>query len=388
MLLDFLIFTGLLFSFLTAFLIRFRFVPNTFSSNLLASYLFLNAFCTSFYLLIIYGLINYFPYLYKVPAPISFLIPPISYLYVRSVLNDQHGFKKFDLIHLVPFVFFSINYLPFYFMDMGEKSRLVYEITQNFELTYLVQNGLLPEWVNVAARAILSFLYLGLQWKLIISFFKKNENPVSKQFGIVKKWVFDLTLMQTFYLSALLIVYVTNALLVIYATPIDDFLRYSAGFLVGATLLFVSGYLLWNPKLLIGLPTLAIRRHETLNFDANTDDEPEFEIIDHHLKKYRLFLEPDLKIHVLSEAVNISPRKISYSIGESVYDNFNDYINHLRIDYATGLIKNRYLEQYSVDALSESSGFNSKNAFYRAFKKVHGCTPGKFAEQKMVVSKA
>jgi len=385
MLLDLLIFSGILLSMLTAFLIRFRFVPTTFSSNLLASYLFLNAFCTSFYLLIIYGLINYIPYLYKVPAPMNFLIPPISYIYVRAILNDEHGFKRTDLIHLIPFVFFTINYLPFYFMDIGEKSVLVNEITQRFESTYLIQNGLLPEWINIAARAFFFFFYLALQWKLILSFFKKWENPESKQFARVKKWVFDLTLMQTFYLTALFVVYVANALLVVYATPIDDIIRYSAGFLVGATLLFISGYLLWNPKLLIGLPNLSLPRAETSNLIVN-DSNRIFETVDRHLRKYRLFLNPNLKVHGLSEAVSISSRKISCGIGESPYQNFNDYINHLRIAYATDLIRNDYLQQFSVDALSETSGFNSKNAFYRAFKRVHGCTPGKYYERRATVS--
>ncbi|MGB7395693.1 MAG: AraC family transcriptional regulator [Pricia sp.] len=388
MLLNFLIFTGVLFSFLTAFLISFRFTPTTFSTRLLASYIFLNALCTSFYLVIVYGLINYFPFLYKVPAPLTYLIPPICYIYVRAVLNDENGFKKSDVIHLLPFLFFTVNYLPFYFMDIGQKSMLVFEVTQNFESTYLIQNGLMPEWINIAARSLLAFVYLGLQWRLILTFFKKHRNSVSNQFALIKKWVFDLTWMQTFYLSALFVVYVANALLVFYNTPVDDFIRLSAGFLVGATLLFISGYLLWNPKLLIGLPHLSIRKSGVSDMEANSEEKIIFEMVDRQLKEGRLFLDSHLKITSLSEIVNISSRRISYSIGESPYENFNDYINHVRIEHATQLIQNGYLEQFSVDALSESSGFNSKNAFYRAFKKVHDCTPGKFTEQNTRVFKA
>ncbi len=382
MLLDILIFTGILFSFLTAFLIWFRFTPTTFTTRLMASYLFLNALCTSFYLLIVYGIINYFPFLYKIPAPISFLIPPISYIYVRAVLYNQHRFKKKDVIHLIPFIFFTINYLPFYMMDMAEKSQLVLRVAQDFELTYTIQNGLLPEWVNIVARSSLAFLYIGLQWKLIYSFFKKHRNANSKQFNAVKKWVYDLSLMQTFYLFALLVVYVANAFLVVYATPIDDFIRVTAGFMVGVTLLCISGYLLWNPKLLMGMPNLAIRDLEGSKPPKVSSSDFDFETLHNYLEEHRLFLDADLKIHSLSETVGISARKISYFIGESEYNNFNDYINHLRIDHATSKIKNDYLAHYSVEALSEVSGFNSKNAFYRAFKKVHGLTPGKYHENK------
>ncbi|WP_273568607.1 AraC family transcriptional regulator [Maribacter halichondriae] len=382
MLLDILIFTGILFSFLTAFLIWFRFTPTTFNTHLIASYLFLNALCTSFYLLIVYGIINYFPFLYKIPAPISFLIPPISYIYVRAVLYNQHRFKKVDFVHLIPFMFFTINYLPFYMMDMAEKSRLVLKVTQDFELTYIIQNGLLPEWVNIVARSSLAFLYIGLQWKLIYSFFKKHRKANSKQFNAVKKWVYDLSIMQTLYLFALLVVYMANAFLVVYSTPIDDFIRISAGFLVGATLLCISGYLLWNPKLLMGMPNLAIRDNEVSKPPREIPSGFDFEALHQYLEEHHLFLNADLKIHLLSETVGISARKISYVIGESEYNNFNDYINHLRIDYATSRIQNDYLTHYSVEALSEVSGFNSKNAFYRAFKKVHGLTPGQYQSKK------
>lgn len=382
MLLDILIFTGVLFSFLTAFLIWFRFTPRTFTTHLIASYLFLNAICTSFYLLIVYGIINYFPYLYKMPAPINFLIPPISYMYVRAVLYNQHYFKMQDVIHLVPFVFFTINYLPFYLMPLAQKSQLVLAVTQDFERTYIIQDGLLPEWVNIAARASLAFLYIGLQWRLIYSFFQKHRNTNSKQFNAVKKWVYDLSLMQTFYLFALLVVYVANAFLVVYATPIDDFIRVSAGFMVGVTLFCISGYLLWNPDLLMGMPNLAIRDPERSKPPKVSSSDFDFEALHNYLEEHRLFLDADLKIHSLSETVGISPRKISRSISESEFDNFNDYINHLRIDHATAKIKNDYLAHYSVEALSEVSGFNSKNAFYRAFKKVHGLTPGKYRSKK------
>ncbi|WP_276168661.1 helix-turn-helix domain-containing protein [Zobellia alginiliquefaciens] len=381
MLPDILQFIGVLFCLFTAFLIRFRLNKNnSFSGHLLAVLLFLIAICNSFYLFIVYGVINYFPYLYKVPAPITFLIFPLSYLYVRAVLYEENSFKKIDTIHLIPFLFFLVNYFPFYFMDLNEKSEMVFEITQDFSKTYKGQDGLLPEWVNIVCRSLSSIVYLILQWHLIISFFKNKEHIASKQFALVKKWVYDLTIIQTVHSLSLVALYIANALIVVKAIPTTPFIHLVLGLLVCGSFLFVSCYLLWNPKLLIGLPNLRIKNPENYTLSSKSDIHIEsvFSELNNHLQKTKSFLDPNLKVDTLSRATNIASRKITYTISESDYDNFNDYINQMRIAYAVEKIEDNYLDTYSVEALSLTCGFNSKNAFYRAFKKAYGCTPGQY----------
>ncbi|CAM3425503.1 AraC family transcriptional regulator [Zobellia roscoffensis] len=379
MLTDILQFIGVLFCLFTAFLIRFRLnKDNSFSGHLLATLLFLIAVCNSFYLFIIYGIINYFPYLYKVPAPITFLIFPLSYLYVRAVLNGENSFKKVDAIHLLPFVFFMVNYFPFYIMPLDEKSQMVYEITKDFSKTYIGQDGLLPEWVNISCRALSSILYLILQWHLIITFFKHKTHISSKQFALVKKWVFDLTIIQTVHSVSLIILYIANALMAMNIIPFAHFIHIVLGLFVSGSFLFVSCYLLWSPNLLIGLPYISFKNYDATVNSPKPDIGSVFSELETHLNKTKLFLDPNLKIDTLSRATNIASRKITHTISESDYNNFNDYINQMRIGYAAEKIKDNYLDTYSVEALSLTCGFNSKNAFYRAFKKAYGCTPGQY----------
>ncbi|QLG45388.1 helix-turn-helix domain-containing protein [Costertonia aggregata] len=376
MLIDILHLMGVIFCLLTAFLIRFRFNKNnSFSGHLLAAVLFLNALCNSFYLFIVYGLINHFPYLYKVPAPITYLIFPLAYLYVRAVLYGKSSFKKTDVLHLIPFLFFTVNYFPFYMMDMDEKSRMVYEVSQNFSKTFTGQDGHLPEWVNIFCRALISLIYLAFQWRMIHLFFTKNNTVVSKQYKLVKKWIYDFTTIQTIYSLALLVLYVSNALLFFGIIPNVGYIYLPLGFLVSSSFLLVSAYLLWNPKLLIGLPNLPLKPPGTDLLSLKTELESDFNVLDIFLREKEAFLNPELTVHELSKATQISPRRISQIISLSDYSNFNDYINQMRIKYAASEIQEGYLSQFSVDALSKTSGFNSKNAFYRAFKKIHGCTP-------------
>jgi AraC-like DNA-binding protein len=256
-------------------------------------------------------------------------------------------------------------------MNLTDKAEYVYEITQNFELSYNGQDGLFPEWVNILLRSISSIVYLIFQWHLIISFFRKHASRNSRQFNLVKKWVFHLTTIQTVYSIALLLLYLNSALVALAIIPSLGNYAYIVSILVNGSFLLIACYLLWNPHLLVGLPKLNLNKEQTKNILPLKN-------IHFMVQEQKTFLSPELTVHKLAKLIGVSSRKISDSIGHSNFENFNDFINHFRIAYAVDKINDGYLKKYSVDALSETSGFNSKNAFYRAFKKAHGCTPLKY----------
>lgn len=57
---------------------------------------------------------------------------------------------------------------------------------------------------------------------------------------------------------------------------------------------------------------------------------------------------------------------------------FSNYLNQNRIKEAQHIIKNN--PNYSLEAISFDCGFNSKSAFYAAFKKHTGQTPSKYRD--------
>ena len=58
------------------------------------------------------------------------------------------------------------------------------------------------------------------------------------------------------------------------------------------------------------------------------------------------------------------------------------FINSYRIKYAIKLIDEGYLENYSMEALAEKSGFNSQENFNRVFKILKSCTPTQYLSPK------
>lgn len=72
----------------------------------------------------------------------------------------------------------------------------------------------------------------------------------------------------------------------------------------------------------------------------------------------------------------MSSHELSKLINENLNSNFTEFINKYRIEEAKQLIVTN--SNYTIEAIGNSSGFNSKSAFYKAFKAYAGTTPAKF----------
>lgn len=92
----------------------------------------------------------------------------------------------------------------------------------------------------------------------------------------------------------------------------------------------------------------------------------------------QLFLNPKLSIEDVAEALSMSISKLSKLINTHSTKHFTDLINQLRINYAKELLHDKDFNNYTIEAIGLESGFNSKSAFYNAFKKNVGNTPSMY----------
>ena len=90
------------------------------------------------------------------------------------------------------------------------------------------------------------------------------------------------------------------------------------------------------------------------------------------------YTDPDLTITTLATRLNIPVRKLSLAINKVRQETFYDLVNDLRIEKAISVLKNQ--PAFTVEAVAKESGFNSRSAFYRVFKKQTGKTPVEFLE--------
>ena len=90
------------------------------------------------------------------------------------------------------------------------------------------------------------------------------------------------------------------------------------------------------------------------------------------------YLEPDLTMPQLADKLSVSPNYLSQTLNSLYTVSFFDYVNKQRIDYAKILLVEPKNNDKSVIDIAVDSAFNSRSAFYSAFKKHVGMTPTQY----------
>jgi AraC-like DNA-binding protein len=107
---------------------------------------------------------------------------------------------------------------------------------------------------------------------------------------------------------------------------------------------------------------------------------------DHYAEKLRHFMEtdkpyltPGITIDDLAKRIGISPRNLSSILNTHFNRNFFDFINQYRVNEAKRRLADAS-EKHNVMQVLFDVGFNSKSAFYTAFKKYTGISPSRYQE--------
>ena len=118
--------------------------------------------------------------------------------------------------------------------------------------------------------------------------------------------------------------------------------------------------------------------------DSVHDNDQSYEFTDEQITRLEKviherepYLNSDLTLEELSKITSIPVRSLSQIINRHHEKNFFEYINEYRINRAAELLMDTR-ENRSVFEIMEESGFKSKSAFNRFFKKTKGMTPTQY----------
>lgn len=91
-----------------------------------------------------------------------------------------------------------------------------------------------------------------------------------------------------------------------------------------------------------------------------------------------IYKNPELKISNLAQMLNVSSHLLSQLLNDNLGKSFSSYINEYRINEAAQKIINE--PHIKIEEIGYEVGFNSKSAFFTAFKKIKNTTPLKYRE--------
>lgn len=342
--------------------------------------------------LVLTGAIVHFPHLIRSNTPFNLLVYPLIYLIAFKNLGKRVSLQR-AIPHFAPFFISIVNLIPFWLTSA------------TFKLVLIQQEGLFEAWLGrndgyfISGQWIAAFRVVQLQFYLILLIILIYQNR-----SLLKSNPTVAALIQ----SLMVYVVVKNLIVgyVMIFVPVVDFqsFLFITTLRVGTALLFLVSFFL-RPQILFPhlfknseesaepvfteildevdippKPLLLSGQASLQNYsNLSTTEKKRWLIIASYLKEKRPYLEHDFSIKKLEEEVKISSKLIG-KIVKSLYDNnFNQFINQLRIEHALLQIEDDpKWRSYTVDALASNVGFNSPNSFYGYFKNHTGKTPREY----------
>lgn len=118
-------------------------------------------------------------------------------------------------------------------------------------------------------------------------------------------------------------------------------------------------------------------KEEAEEIDASTQEV--YNSIIHLLEEKAYYLDSNLKIGDLADALKTNVHSISKAVNQGSDMHFFDFINQYRVVHAKKLLSSPdHTDKYTLEAIASQSGFNTRPSFINAFKKFTGLTPSEF----------
>jgi YesN/AraC family two-component response regulator len=99
------------------------------------------------------------------------------------------------------------------------------------------------------------------------------------------------------------------------------------------------------------------------------------ERLNQHMTSTKNFLRYRLTVQLLADDIQVQAYQLSAYLNQEKHLRFTDYLNQLRIEYCTGLIRGGMVKDFNMKGLALICGFQNRNTLTLAFKKFTGITP-------------
>jgi len=333
--------------------------PGKLNQRLLAAFLLANVL-----LLVQFELFNQIKSIRVGVTPFYFLLAPLLYLYVKSLLFQSFKFKRVHLIHVVPFL------IVFAYFILFLVSRLS------------LSDGP-PEYARqLRMESKISSIFLNLQivcyMTNIFLVFYQYRKEIRNHFAEVRHVILNWLL---FILVAFTLMWLTDFTSTVAGwLKIDDPGFFRTLTLVSIAINFIFATILVYRSMEQSWEQTGIIESTRYSGSGLTDKESEeyAQKIRMIMEKEKLYLDPEISLKELSDKTGISPRYLSQVINSKFNQNFFDYINHYRIEEAKRLMAGTVRKELTILEVMYNVGFNSKSSFQTAFRKYTGTTPTEF----------
>jgi AraC-like DNA-binding protein len=144
--------------------------------------------------------------------------------------------------------------------------------------------------------------------------------------------------------------------------------------IAGSLLSMMALYL--HPTILYGLKPRPAGKSKT-NLDMEFIDRLALRL-EKTMREKKPFLNPDCTLRELADTLDVPLYKLSAYLNQTLGTNFSEYLNQWRIRHCLELFREKQTEHLNLNGIARKCGFNNRNTFSTAFKKITGKAPSTY----------
>lgn len=302
---------------------------------------------------------------------------PFLYFYIFALVDEKFSITWKSFLHFVPFLLFNLYLFIISFSpEISETIRLDHVETEHSSPLLFVLFLIL----TALSGPIYITLSIKLFKKLDINIFNNFSTSENVNLDWLRKLVYSFGLIWTVLIIFASLHHVFNLFSWIFCTD--------GLFLSLSVFIILIGY--------FGLKQKEIFIHFSEN-DIEYVTEPKIKYAGVSLKEddaqnyvkkinafmnlERPYLDANLTLAHIAKELQIPTHILSRVINEKFGLNFFDFINKYRVDEVKAKINKPEFDNLSLLGIALESGFNTKSAFNRVFKKMTGLTPSEYKSQ-------
>jgi len=313
------------------------------------------------------------PHLAWVHDPFPFACGPLLYLYLRAITSGRRWLARRDLAHFVPFALCAVYLLPSFFQGAEAKlEALALEYTR----------PTLGGWYYVRSSLIVThflaylFVVVAVLWRYTRRL--KAEGVRSADRAALAQI--------RFLVAACVVIWVAAVL----RFALDQTARTNLLVpLLVSGVVYGLGYMNMGGRASVEDESVAAGAPEPPKAEAAPPKYERSTLTPERAERYlkrllevmeseRPYADGDLTLQKLAERLSIPAQHLSQTLNGRLNQSFTDFVNSYRVAEAKRKLTDPRLKHYSVLAIAEDVGFNSKSSFNAVFKKQTGMTPSEF----------
>ena len=300
------------------------------------------------------------------------LLGPLVIFYLKSITQSEWKLRYIDVMHLAPFLLFAII-LPLIFTDFLGFRQIHYGMLTVFDswnevitpFQYLYSSVFIIQFVHLCVYLFNGFgLLSDYTQKLKLSYSAIDEQNIVW----VRIFIYGMMAILVVAAAFLATLFFTN----IYRRHLDYLYVLPMGVLT-----YLLGYKLSGVKFASNVQQPLVTKEPTEKYEKSSLKPSQVEVyteaLESHMEENKPYLNNDLRLQDLAEALNIPGYHLSQVLNQHLNTSFFDFINQHRINEAKQLM--RESPKATLLQIAYDAGFNNKTSFVNAFKKFEGTTP-------------